>query len=89
MRESEIEQYFDWAVQMAGGKTWKVKCIGQRGFPDRFARLPDGSLWVVELKAPHGRLSALQREFAEAMKGSNYSVLWNKEQVDDFLRQRV
>lgn len=88
MLESEIETYFVWAVEMAGGRTWKTKALGQRGFPDRIACLPNGQMWLVELKAPKGRLSALQRQFAFEMVRLNqrYINLWSKEQVDEWIK---
>ena len=72
---------------MAGGKTWKTKALGQRGFPDRIACLPNGQMWLVELKAPKGRLSKLQQQFAADMAKLNqrYVCLWNKEQVDEWI----
>jgi len=89
MRESEVELHFQWAVEMAGGKTYKTKCIGRVGFPDRLAKLPDGSLWLVELKTRGGRLSAAQKQFAADMAGSNYAVLWDKQQVDAWLKEAL
>ena len=88
MLESEIETHFAWAVEMAGGKTWKTKALGQRGFPDRIACLPNGTMWLVELKAPKGRLSALQRQFAADMERlqQRYVNLWSKEQVDEWIK---
>ena len=88
MLESEIETHFVWAVEMAGGKTWKTKALGQRGFPDRIACLPNGQMWLVELKTKGGRLSKLQQQFAADMARLNqrYINLWNKEQVDEWIK---
>ena len=87
MKESEIETHFVWSVEMAGGKTWKTKALGQRGFPDRIACMPNGQMWLVELKTKGGRLSALQKQFAADMARLNqrYINLWSKEQVDEWL----
>ena len=89
MRESEIELHFQWAVEMIGGKHWKTKCIGRRGFPDRIAVFPGGRVVLVELKAENGRLSAAQKQFANDMKrlGAQYECLWSKEQINDFIRR--
>lgn len=86
--EAEIETHFVWAVEVAGGKTWKTKALGQRGFPDRIACLPNGQMWLVELKAPKGRLSALQKQFAADMERlqQRYVNLWDKEQVNEWLK---
>ena len=86
MRESDIERYFDWTVQSLGGRTFKFRSVTQRGVADRIACLPDGSAWFVELKAPKGRLSPLQRLFADQMEelNQNYACLWSKEQVQEW-----
>jgi hypothetical protein len=54
---------------------------------DRLVVLP-GVVWFVEVKAEGGRLSPLQTLFIEQMKrlDQNVIVVWNKEDVDDFIR---
>lgn len=88
MKESEIERHFVWAVEMAGGKTWKFASPSQRGVADRIACMPDGTAWFVELKTKGGRLSPLQKLFGETMVklNQNYSVIWTKEQVTEWLK---
>jgi hypothetical protein len=48
---------------------------------------PDGSVWFVEVKTTGGRLSELQKQFAEDMKRlkQNYVCLWSKEDIDKWL----
>jgi hypothetical protein len=48
--------------------------------------LPSGETWFVEIKTTGGRLSALQKVFAEDMIRMNqrYIVVWSKEQIDEF-----
>jgi hypothetical protein len=84
MLEKEIESYFDWVVQVNGGRTYKFRSPAQRGVADRIACLPNGTTWFVELKKPGGRLSKLQGLFAEDMRqlGQRYTCLWTKGQVD-------
>lgn len=88
MKESEVERYFVWAVQRAGGRTWKFTSPSNRGVADRIACLPDGSTWFVELKTKGGRLSPLQVLFSEQVLElkQKYAVLWTKEQVDQWLK---
>ena len=88
MKESEIERHFVWAVERAGGKTWKFTSPGRKGVADRIACLPDGQTWFVELKTKGGRLSLLQQLFAADMGflQQNYVCLWNKEQIDAFVK---
>lgn len=84
MKESEIEKYFIWAVQRLGGITYKFRSPTQRGVTDRIACLPGGVTWFVELKAPNGKLSALQQVHAKNLQTlqQNYACLWSKEHVD-------
>ena len=91
MRESEIEQYLVWHVEMAGGLAYKFASPNQRGVADRIVCLPDGSTWFVELKAPRGRLSELQKMFAAEMKvlKQNYVCLWSKEMVDKWIKENT
>jgi hypothetical protein len=87
MRESEVERHFVWAVERAGGKTWKFTSPGRKGVADRIACLPDGQTWFVELKTKGGRLSLLQQLFAADMVylQQNYVCLWTKEQIDAWI----
>lgn len=87
MREKTIEEYLTWAVELAGGVTFKFRSPSQRGVADRIVCLPDGSVYFVELKAPNGRLSPLQKVFASVMRQLNqrYMVIWDTEQVDAFI----
>ena len=88
MLEKKVEQHFVWAVERAGGRSWKFKSPSQRGVCDRIACLPDGSTWFVELKTKGGKLSELQKLFAAdvtALK-QNYACLWTTEQVDQWLK---
>lgn len=84
--ESHIERYFVWTVERMGGTAFKFKSPNHRGVSDRIACLPDGSVWFVELKAPGGRLSPLQKLFAARMKelGQNYTTLWSKTEIDEW-----
>jgi hypothetical protein len=90
MNEKEIEKYFCWAVASIGGTTYKFKSVNHRGVSDRIACLPDGSTWFVELKAPNGKLSELQKLFAQEMRelNQNYVCLWSKEQIEDWKLNR-
>ena len=84
--EREIEQYFVWTVQRMGGVTYKFRALNCKGVSDRIACLPGGATWFVELKAPNGRLSPLQRKFAADMQrtGQLYACLWSKTEIDEW-----
>ena len=88
MKEAEIENYFKWAVERQGGKTYKFTSPSHRGVADRIACLPNGATWFVELKTKGGQLSELQKIFAADMArlNQNYSCLWTKEQVDAYIK---
>ena len=88
MREKIVENHFVWAVERIGGKTYKFTSPGRKGVADRIACLPDGSTWFVELKTKGGRLSALQKMFADDMTALNqkYACLWTKEQVNEWIK---
>ncbi len=82
--ENEIEIYFVWTVERKGGRTYKFTSPSRRGVADRIACLPDGNTWFVELKTKGGRLSELQKLFANemALLKQKYACLWTKEQID-------
>lgn len=91
MKESEVEQYFVWAVLSLDGITYKFKSPNQRGVADRIACLPNGDTWFVELKTKSGKLSELQKLYAKNMEKLNqkYTVLWNKDQIDEWRASKI
>lgn len=76
-------------IKALGGVAYKFTSPAHRGVADRIVCLPDGRTWFVELKAPGGRLSALQKVFAADMARmkQNYACLWSKEQIDEWMEQ--
>jgi len=87
MRESTIEKHFVAKVKALGGQAYKFTSPAHRGVADRIVCLPDGSTWFVELKAPGGRLSELQKIFQSDMARTrqNYACLWSKEHVNEWI----
>ena len=88
MRESEIERHLVWHVNRLGGVAYKFKSVNHRGVADRVVCLPSGQTWFVELKTKGGRLSPLQRLFAQDMErlGQRYACLWTKDAVDQWAK---
>lgn len=88
MKESTIEKYFVAQVKAIGGMAYKFTSPAHRGVADRVVCLPNGQTWFVELKAPGGRLSELQKIFQSdmALLRQNYACLWSKEHVDEFIK---
>ncbi len=90
MLEKQIENYFVWAVETLGGKTYKFKSPTQRGVSDRIACMPNGETWFVELKRPKGgRLSELQKMFRNDVLRlkQNYALLTNQQEIDTWATQ--
>jgi len=89
--EKDIERYFVKSVQSLNGVAFKFNSLSNRGVSDRIVCLPNGETWFVELKKEGGKLSALQKIFAEDMKNlkQNYACLWNREQVDRWTYDRI
>ena len=86
MRERTIEQYLTQRVRAMKGIAYKFSSPGRGGVADRIVCLPNGQTWFIELKAPGGRLSPLQKIFADDMArlGQRYVCLWSKEDVDEW-----
>jgi hypothetical protein len=87
MLERDIERYLLKRVEACGGRAYKFVSPGRAGVADRIVCLPNGETWFVEVKTEGGRLSALQKVFAEDMIRMNqrYVVVWSKESIDEWL----
>jgi hypothetical protein len=91
MKEKIIEKYLVQRVKDLGGRAYKFTSPAHRGVADRVVCLPNGQTWFIELKAPDGRLSELQKIFASdmALMNQKYACLWNKEQIDGWIIEAV
>ena len=91
MLEKNIEAHLVKSVRRIGGVAYKFTSPAHRGVADRVVCLPDGSTWFIELKAEGGRLSPLQKIFADEMArlNQNYCVLWSKVDVDTWIQQNA
>ena len=78
-------------VKDLGGRAYKFTSPAHRGVADRVVCLPNGQTWFIELKAPDGRLSELQKIFASdmALMNQKYACLWSKEQIDGWIIEAV
>lgn len=88
--EKAIEQYLVRCIKLFGGMCVKLQNTGYNGIPDRLVLL-DGKAIFVELKAPDGRLSEVQKARHKQLQklGFNVYTLWNFEQVDWFLQKEL
>ena len=84
MLERDIERHLVKVVRAMGGEAYKFVSPSNRGVSDRVVCLPGGKVWFIEVKREGGKLSALQKLFADRMQslGNNYACLWSKEDVD-------
>ncbi len=82
--EGEIQAYLKKRVEALGGKFRKLEWTGRRGAPDCIIWWPGPIFMFIEVKAPNGRLSTLQKRELErlAEDGFNVGVVWSKEDVD-------
>lgn len=87
MRERDIEMYLRIRIKALGGTAYKFVSPGYAGVADRIVCLPGGVVWFIEVKAPDGKLSPLQKLFGRRMEelGMNYRVVWSREDVDEWL----
>ena len=90
--EKTVEQHLMRCVKKIGG--FCVKLTMLNGIPDRLVLLPKGMnstgrTYLVELKAPGGRLSEIQKVRHKQLKqmGFEVYVLWTVEQVDEWLKE--
>lgn len=74
------------AVRRMGGLSYKIAPT-TAGLPDRLVILPGGRIFLIETKAPKGRLRPVQRVIHQrlALRGVTVHVLWSKEQVKDWV----
>jgi hypothetical protein len=91
MLEKDIEAYFVKSVKAMNGIAYKFNSLSNRGVSDRIVVLPNGEAWFIELKTERGRLSALQKIFANDMRrlNQNYACLNSIEAVDRWTYDRI
>lgn len=76
MLESVVEAIFSRRVRELGGQSFKFAPV-VAGNPDRIVLMPGGVVLFVELKAPGGRLSPVQKLWHKraAALGTNVVVI--------------
>ena len=73
--EKDIEDAFVAFVELLGGKCYKLKCDGRRGWPDRTVIMPNGLIVFVEFKKPGGKLSPNQVTTISILRGLGCNVM--------------
>lgn len=87
MRERVVERRLTDKVRSRGG--WSVKLLPSvAGLPDRIVLMPGGRAYFAELKAPTGRLSAVQRVIQHRLSSLGFSVvvLYSVAEVDAWVQ---
>ena len=84
--EAKIEARLRDKVHRLGGLCWKWVAPGKSGVPDRIV-IYRGRTYYVELKAPTGRLSPMQKVRHAELEAAGVSVhvLWGNDDVDKFV----
>lgn len=74
VRERTVERRFDLLAARHGGLSVKWGAPGRVGVPDRLLFMPDGRLYLVELKRPGGRPRASQLAFHAKLERRGFHV---------------
>ena len=87
MRETTVERYLVREIVARNGRCIKLLPFVQRGLPDRLVLLPGYEPIFVELKAPTGKLRAMQVRWRDWLKNSGfqYATLYDKQEVKAWL----
>ena len=88
MRERVVEALLARRVRELGGRAVKLVPV-DAGLPDRLVLLPGGRSYLVELKAPGGRLRPIQKVWHEraAAIGHHVVVLRSTEDVEQWIEE--
>lgn len=86
-QEKKIETYLVTQIERLGGMCVKFPPIFFAGFPDRIVLVPKGIIVFVELKAPKGVASQLQKIVHKRLRaiGFRVEIINSKEEVDGFV----
>jgi hypothetical protein len=89
LSESQIEKKLRGRVKEIGGIALKFISPGYRGVPDRIVFLPEGRIYLVELKKPGEKLRPLQLKVKSKFEklGFKYYVVDSYKKVEDFINE--
>jgi hypothetical protein len=85
--EAKIEQYLVAQVKQAQGKAYKWVSPSNVGVPDRLIVMPRGNIFFIEVKAPHGKTTPIQRAVHNELQrlGARVYVVYSKEDIEEVL----
>lgn len=86
--EAALESRFRTKVQRAGGIAIKTMPT-VTGWPDRLVLMPNGGVYLVELKAEGENPTSIQRHWHDlaAARGTTVVVLRGAREIDDWVRK--
>lgn len=72
MKEQSLERYAKTKIEAKGHLCVKLYILHLSGFPDRLVLKQGGEVFFMELKAPKGRLSKLQKYWLAKLEGMGF-----------------
>ena len=82
MLEAKIEKAVVEYAEELGGEGLKLRIDGKNGYPDRTFKLPGGIEFLIEFKAPTGKLRDAQKKWIKRLR-----ELGNRVYVVDNIRE--
>lgn len=82
--EKKVEEYLRKEVMKLGGKAFKFTSPANRSVPDRICFLPEGVLYLVEVKRVGGKLTKGQEQSLNFFRhlGFQTTTVWSIKDVD-------
>jgi hypothetical protein len=89
LTEKQVEARLRERVKNVGGLALKFVSPGCSGVPDRLVFLPEGRIFLVELKKPGGKLTPLQEKMKKKFEemGFKFYVIDSYELVEEFINE--
>ena len=87
LTEKQVETRLRLKVKEIGGIALKFVSPGCSGVPDRLVFIPEGRIFLVELKAPGKKISPLQERMKKRFEqlGFKYHIIDSYEAVEVFI----
>jgi hypothetical protein len=89
--ESDLRENARFLIEASGGTVLPFVSPGRRGMPDRIVLWPGGKAHFIEFKkSEKAPFQPLQPETIAALRELGFTVLvvWNIEQIHEYLRNR-
>lgn len=88
MKEQSLERYAKHKMEQQGALCLKLSVLHLAGFPDRLVLKRGGGVFFVEMKAPKGRLSELQKYWGRKLRalGFRVYVVAGKDELEEVMK---